>query len=341
MVSGGLLALGRDRKVSQPEDKVFAILGLVGPDVQSKLLTSPTEARVAKVYIDYTRVLVNQTSWPHVLSLVGKIHDGQKSLPSWVPDFSVSLRPKPFWYYGRSSFAAATSVPPAFELLESEDYSAQTLWDLQISAASFEIIEQVGEIADLFRSYQAMQLRGHMLDVVNNTGKYYHPTGELTMAALLHTITAGVFLSHPKDPDELKYEIMDWLGSMFFPTVYFNSSRLFNLVVRPPMNLILKSLPDKVEEDSPQLNDKNLDTPAVVETFVELHHSEESPFAVWYQKPIINEYPSGAPLYKISRQSKDTEKRSHPNGIPGTEDAPPSSLFPTDLVTNLYVRKGD
>ena len=225
------VALCRDRKASRPEDKVFAILGLVNQEVRSRLLTDKVKS-VAQVYTDCTLVLVQQTSWVHVLSLIGKVCEGEKSIPSWIPDYSVSLRPKPFWYYGCAGFHAASSLPPSFRLLESGNPSESSSQMLQLSAAHIDNVVQIGESSMMFRSLDSLRIQGYILDLANSVGKHYPPTGELTMIVLLNTLTAGLFTQFDVDTIELRRGFIEWLDHVFVRVAEWRSNYLFRKLLQ-------------------------------------------------------------------------------------------------------------
>jgi hypothetical protein len=267
------MTLVRDRQATKSEDKVNSILGLVGSHDQ-KQLQSPTddEEPVEDVYVRFTVALASRSSWAHVLSLVGKVDDGIFELPSWIPDYSVPLRPKPFWYYGCSSFAAATAIHAQSNFLVvplPTRSSKGTSHGLRISTAKIDVIEQIGEGAN-FRPVLASWGKGHLLDLVNNIGTTYLPTKEQAISVLLTTLTAGLFLDED-DLKDLNNDLVGLLESMFFPS-FSPELRL----IRSVQTIIMKHLRGDDEDEA--FNETKLDSRAVARKFAELHHCTEFPF---------------------------------------------------------------
>jgi hypothetical protein len=79
-------------------DKINAILGLaskivVGPDARKPYLEVNPNAPVERVYIDISKLIIEESGHLHFLSNVEGQHLRKRKalLPSWVPDFSVQI----------------------------------------------------------------------------------------------------------------------------------------------------------------------------------------------------------------------------------------------------------
>ncbi|OCL03045.1 hypothetical protein AOQ84DRAFT_382042 [Glonium stellatum] len=60
------LSLCRERDVTKKEEKLYAMLGLLDEDVRSKLPAPTSNKSAEEVYLDITKVLKDQPSWPHI-----------------------------------------------------------------------------------------------------------------------------------------------------------------------------------------------------------------------------------------------------------------------------------
>ncbi|KAK2754362.1 hypothetical protein FQN54_007006 [Arachnomyces sp. PD_36] len=163
---------------------------------------------VVCVYRECTGCLLNQTNLPHVLSLVGKTQNGVEGLPSWIPDYSVPLQPKPFSSLGCPDFRSTSSVPSDYRLSGNGR-------ELHLSASQWDTIEKLGESYDAFHFYHLIKLQGHMLDLVSAIGKNYAPTGEETLSALRCTLTANLSYGSTTLPEEADEEFFEWLVETF------------------------------------------------------------------------------------------------------------------------------
>ncbi|KAI9710689.1 MAG: hypothetical protein M1820_002522 [Bogoriella megaspora] len=247
------IALARDRKGSLPEDKIYSILGLVEQDVRSRLLQDTTRA-VSEVYVDCTLALVQQTNWLHVLSLVGQVDGGVASIPSWVPDYSTSLRPKPFWYCGCTENRAAVGVPPEFRHTECRNGSAPLL---RISVAHIDEVVQIGESSSMLQ----------LVDALTSVSKLY----------ARYRQQPGVFLGSDLDLSEIKHGFVNWLDSTFFIRAEETSSDLNYAMTK----FLASRTPYRGERGDTMLNGQPLSRISVLKTFVATHDTAEFPLRKW------------------------------------------------------------
>jgi hypothetical protein len=85
---------------------------------------------------------------------------------------------------------------------------------LDLSAADFDVIAEVGENSAAFSTAAAGFQQGHILKLLTTIGKYYSPTGELTMEAFRRTLVAD--LSYDTgDPEAIADDFCFWLCSTY------------------------------------------------------------------------------------------------------------------------------
>lgn len=261
------LSLCRAQKVTQAEDKIFAILGLVDPLSSTTLATNAGYGDVRSVYMRCVNLLVQRSSWPYVLSLVGKVEPGCTTLPSWIPDFSVAQRPLSFADCGLTGFQATAGRAPLFEIAPAD-------FVLRISAALIDVIQQVGESSNvLMPSMQNFKIRGYMLDIMNHIPKTYRPTGELAMTALIHTLTAGAFCTSNYELATLHQEFGEFMVLRYLQPMHIwdTNKHAWSFIARLYDHA---SLNPGMEKESPRLNDQDLKTKPVVEDFLRRHDDD-------------------------------------------------------------------
>ncbi|KAJ8109359.1 hypothetical protein OPT61_g7514 [Boeremia exigua] len=112
-----LLQKHRFSESTDPRDKVYALLGLASPSMapfrtDPAVITPDYSRSVQQVYLATAQALL--TSF-HNLSVLSHVEDASirrtPGLPSWVPDYSVSLEPYPLRYRGSSRWMASSTVP--------------------------------------------------------------------------------------------------------------------------------------------------------------------------------------------------------------------------------------
>ncbi|OCL05414.1 hypothetical protein AOQ84DRAFT_379609 [Glonium stellatum] len=230
---------------------------------------------------DYKGPEINNT-----LSLVGKVEEGLKDLPSWIPDYSVAHKPKAFESFGCSKFRAAISTPPLFEVLErdfnpppskasegEEGKKRQKSWVLNVSAAYFDTIEQVGENLEELSLLNRLYFKGHLLELITKLDRYYAPTGERTILACARTLIADLSFRTGIDDGKLTNSFIHLLGETF------NYSK----AIAPHPGLmstitILRPIINKMSyEPHPPVSgflSFAFSTPKLVDAFVEKHDCE-------------------------------------------------------------------
>ena len=82
-----LLLSSSDRGCSDPRDRIYALLGMSGPELQENVQirydVPPTE-----IYLDYARWEIQQVNGPNILLLACWKHP-RPDMPSWCPDFDA------------------------------------------------------------------------------------------------------------------------------------------------------------------------------------------------------------------------------------------------------------
>lgn len=112
-----LLQKHRYSKSTDPRDKVYAFLGLAS-STMAPFRTNPMaimpdyNLSVQQVYLATAKALL--TTY-HNLSVLSHVEDPSirrtPGLPSWVPDYSVSLEPYPLRYRGKEQWRASGHLP--------------------------------------------------------------------------------------------------------------------------------------------------------------------------------------------------------------------------------------
>lgn len=107
-----LMQLHRDTDATDPRDKVYAFLGLAA---ESKIFKADSLEPLQPDYNQsvqqtYSQVASSQMISQGDLSLLSHVQDASRTklanLPSWIPDFSVSLHPYPLLFRGRCHWSA-------------------------------------------------------------------------------------------------------------------------------------------------------------------------------------------------------------------------------------------
>ncbi|PHH89676.1 hypothetical protein CDD83_5529 [Cordyceps sp. RAO-2017] len=256
------LMLCRDHEAKNPVDKVFALLGVA--DEASLVCTDDGRSNeirlnadyskcVAHVYLDCMKTLLCHTSLSNVLSLVGKDEEGVKGIPSWIPDFSVPLRPKPFSSFGPIHFQTATSEPASFDILADTCCLPFSEMRLHLAASPFDSIAKIGESSVNLTLMNSIDLRGAALDLVADCGMIYAPTGEPTLAAFLRTMTADL-LSDPAfviKIEDLQAQFLHWIDMTFHLKIRFQKSwrwRTLMRLARLPATKVIPTMTDPTFE---------------------------------------------------------------------------------------------
>lgn len=304
---GEHVSLVRDQRTTLPEDKVFAVLGLVNQDVRRMLQTKDALRVAEHVYLNCTMAILSQASWNHVLSLVGKVNEGLSTLPSWIPDYSTPLSPRPFRLLGCPAFQAATSVPQSFRMKHSPSITSRIDAQLCLHAAIIDEIEQIGESSDAMSRILAARSPCLLLDLVNKVGRVYPITKELTMSALMATFTANALSESDVPEERLREEFSGWLGEMYFPRL---SLPFLRMIVGYQQFVGTRFMGVELDEEKVFGHElPNRDT--LRADFVTTHDSEEFPMRNWIKPPSVSAL---APRNSQSRStSHDHAPRLSPN----------------------------
>lgn len=129
------LTTSRNKRTSEPKDKVFALYGLCCAEPQPR---PDYKLSVAEVYRTYAINTIRATNSLAILSQVEvRSQSSQVALPSWVPDWSVGLeRYNTLWDEDLLKSVGLSEVPAGFASLEIED------------AANKNVLHLAGNIAD-------------------------------------------------------------------------------------------------------------------------------------------------------------------------------------------------
>ncbi|KAI1175052.1 heterokaryon incompatibility protein-domain-containing protein [Nemania sp. FL0916] len=323
------LFICRDRQASRDEDKVLSILGLAGPERTTRLLigamTRDEKILLDRLYTNCAKSLAEEHGWPYVLTLIETGTADVTDLPSWVPDLRVPLRPKPFWYYGCTHHHTAIAVEGEFSV----SFTPDPMWNqpfcpvLKLRAAYIDEIVQVGESHGELLVTQVKYAKGHILDLVTKLGKYYAGTTELSIDAVMRSLTGDVFERDRKIPiDKLRRAFLGWFGTTirnlrFEPSRTKPEDSFFRSTARGRHAIALHNT-------SALNNNYKIDIETAVAQFVETHDSAEYPWRARLSdpppnilageelvgvdvveslrqcngnptRPLVNEYPSSSP----------------------------------------------
>ena len=287
------LFICRDREASRPEDKIFSLLGLIDGNMRKRLTTGAITASqgvsLAKIYANCAFALAEDHGWPYVLTLIATGAAETIDLPSFVPDQRVPLKPKLFWYYGCTHFRAAKSVNGDFKLRGAASTSQPSLpWKLTLSAAYIDEIVQVGESHGELLVKQIKYAKGHILDLCSKLGKYYAGTNELSMDAVMRTLTADIFERDREIPlQKLRRAFLGWFG-LIIQNMEFEYSD-----TRTPEQSFFKSTAQGrfaiALHDTGRINGTQVKLPDVVKEFTKIHDNSDYPWVarLSYKLPLI------------------------------------------------------
>ncbi len=109
------LRTSQDRLCLLPEDKIYSILGLVPPEVYSKVSKPDYGQRTAQqVYMQMVRAYVEGTQNLDVICLSLYTDEQDPALPSWTPDWRRSERMLPFTQYKSAAEPSITEWHHSF-----------------------------------------------------------------------------------------------------------------------------------------------------------------------------------------------------------------------------------
>ncbi|KAK2865005.1 hypothetical protein FQN49_004000 [Arthroderma sp. PD_2] len=271
---------------TDPRDKIYGIYGLLNKTARSGEerevqwradYTKPVE----QVYAEATKRIILDAGELRMLSAVLD-HSWRKieSLPSWVPDYSVT------WTNMMSSYsdaAGSLTVPsPLIEL--SEPWGVITVQGLQIDTV-LGIGNTTSGPGDLKRFFDPSWLELTLL--VPST---YHQTGQLRSEALWRTLCANKGPNgQPPAPQSFSSEFSEMIGKMlvraawveegnaranpelnFAPSLGHGIERVFEMFTEPPLeNLSKEDL--ECEFNEPSRNLSSQATQKLVFTLVKAH----------------------------------------------------------------------
>ena len=105
------------------------------------------------------------------------VAQGARDLPSWVPDYAMAVRPKPYRDTCGQVFQASGSVGPSFAGLT-----------LQTLCVILDVAEKAGEDFAQFSDYMDGYPPTAIFDIMLRVGAVYAPTGKRSVTALWRTM---------------------------------------------------------------------------------------------------------------------------------------------------------
>ncbi|KAF4470897.1 multidrug resistance [Fusarium albosuccineum] len=163
---------------------------------------------------------------------------------------------------------------PAFSVKAGPD------WTLTLQLATFDTIIQVGESQTEFDKMQASAMQGHIFDLLNKLGQRYEPTGELTLDALLRTLTADVLGFEPGAVAAYRrFEFNVWLQETFGKV----EARMPGTTAT--YDFLTRLYRRDTQRDTPVINGCDVDIEAVIDTFAATHDSIVYEMATLFDRP--------------------------------------------------------
>ena len=204
------LSLGRGRSAKDAKDKVYSLLSIPyreslghdGDQGTSEELVADYSKSTIQVYTDCARYLLKHGEGLALLSMVGSYKPlVKRELPSWVPDLSAPLRPRPLGSCGTHISETTPRAASQFFIQGEELSVTAARWDI-ISATS----ETVNEIATWAVSPKGVSsMKGNMLRIITQLGSTYAPTDEGMMLAVSRTLIGdSVDDPQPSSPEFAK-----------------------------------------------------------------------------------------------------------------------------------------
>ncbi|KAH8897871.1 hypothetical protein GQ53DRAFT_837633 [Thozetella sp. PMI_491] len=243
----------RDRMVTEPRDKVFSLLSIAEKSSlslddaalgsaaasnslknASRVLRADYAKSTVDVFLECTKCLLRSNNLPYVLSIVGKTQEGIENLPSWIPDYSVPLRPRPFWSLGPRRFAAWTHSDCPFTIIEDKKI-------LNLQTAVLDIITVCGESSKGISFTSQVELRGlcgQFVALVTQLGKTYKPTEEATLTAFFRTLTADIFSSTTAALADLQQEFFGFIVGILAAAAVCQSKTMMPVTERWMTSLV-------------------------------------------------------------------------------------------------------
>ncbi|KAJ3549449.1 hypothetical protein NM208_g495 [Fusarium decemcellulare] len=153
-------------------------------------------------------------------------------------------------------------------------------WTLTLRLATFDTIIQVGESQTEFEKMQASAMQGHIFDLLNKLGQRYEPTGELTLDALLRTLTGDVLGFEPGAVAAYRrFEFNIWLQETFGKV----EARMPGTTAT--YDFLTRLYRRDTQRDTPVINGCDVDIEAVIDTFAATHDSIVYEMATLFDRP--------------------------------------------------------
>ena len=243
----------RTQKIKSTHCFLFqaTIAGKETEEGASETIVADYNKKTAQVYTDCAKHLLENGEGLALLSLVGSGNPVVQALPSWVPDFSVPLRPQPLRSCGAPISGAISSAASQifFDGRELNTIAAQ--WDT-ISITSANINEMFG--VDGYT--------GEIFNMVTDLGTTYTPTNEEMMLAVSRLMIGDI----TKDPEP---------SSDAFTTAWTHCTVLLVLFI----SQLMKSMEIFTRDSSPRLKLRDS-----FEKFIDMYNCPSYPFRDVYEE---------------------------------------------------------
>lgn len=150
-----LIPLSRFHIVSKPQDKVYALLGLLGTSTREKLVVDVGKP-VEEVYLDWSAYLFNTSRSPwDLLHQAGTSSIAIAGLPSWCFDLSVNCRSG----YRHGAFASSEYPAIVRTMIDTEYSVCKPKFEASVQEKTLQVsgweVDHVKEVIEFPSSVRA------------------------------------------------------------------------------------------------------------------------------------------------------------------------------------------
>ena len=181
----GTFMIGRSLLCSDPRDKVYALLGICRRSGHAhnypRRILPDYNKDVVDIYVETTQFLLAESASLFPLSLIeDRMFRNREDLPTWVPDYSVSLPLGTGTLVNNTYFVSKE--------LEPEWQSSRGSRILSLKAAEIDVVTQVGEDTNALRDHWNSWV---WLDILAGLDSHY-VNGQTTIEAFWRTLIGDI-----------------------------------------------------------------------------------------------------------------------------------------------------
>jgi hypothetical protein len=208
-----LVQLHRGTEATDPRDKVYAFLGLADKIVEARAPIEPNyRLPVHQVYTDVTERVMLSNGNLHLLSHVQDASQTKVSgLPSWVPDYSVQIKPYPLFLRGNCNWSASG------RLRWRPDAAAMRLGLLHVQGFRIGNVEEAAAMPDEVAGSAAYW--SSIVRVATGLGQHYRHRPETKEGRAVHTRVEALWRTLITNTYERTNPAPDAVGTLFLDYV--------------------------------------------------------------------------------------------------------------------------